>query len=396
MQKENYKEERIDLIVGIITVAVVLALFGWLLASIGRRSSSNMAGTTGEITALGETRRGNEQVFTYNLDGEDIMEGARVTWTVNGKRVYEGAYVAGEAVELAYTPERTGRLDIIATVGNHKQTTTVDVLAPKLTVTAPDVTIVYGDMLPQMDYVVEGFVEGEECDFCYEGNCVTNADKLNVGVYEICMDSECSYRDYEMEYVCGKLTVLPRQLLIANEFMKVYDSTNTIENPELHLTNIVEGDEVCAETDTLYFDNKNVGCDKLIMLGNVELVGEDACNYVLPNFVFGDITPKQVQVVGLKVKNKLYDGTTKATIDQMGTLNGVCSGDSVAIGNISLSFEEAGVGEQKVITKDVTLIGADKDNYVVVEIEMPSAEISDTATFWDKLLEKEPVALGNN
>ena len=394
MRKEKYNEERTDLIVGIITVVTILALFALLLFSVARRSSNLTAGT-GEITAIGETRRGSEQVFTYNLDDVSLMEGARVTWTVNGSRIYEGAYVEGEAIELAYTPTQTGTLNIVATVGNYQQTATVEVKAPRLTVVTDNVTIVYGET-PNLSYTVEGFVEGEECDFCFDGKCVAKADRLDVGVYEICMDKECSYMDYEMDYVCGKLTVLPKELTVENRFFKVYDSANTIENPKLSLGGVVEGDEVCAKCDTLYFDNKNVGRDKMIMLGNVELEGENACNYVLPDFVYGQIAPKQVEVVGLTVKDKLYDGTTKATIDQMGTLNGVCSGDSVAIGNISVSFEDANVGKKTVITHGVTLIGADKDNYVVREIKTPNAEISETATFWDKLLERERVAQGAN
>ena len=396
MRKEKYSEERIDLIVGIVTVVVVLALFGWLLISLGRRASNNLANVSGQITALGQTRRGSEQVFTYEPNKENIVDGAMVTWTVNGERVYEGAYKAGEVVELAYTPKETGKLSVVATVGNYHQTLTVDVLGPQLTVTVPDITVVYGDTLPEINYTVSGFVEGEEADFCYDGSCVAMADRLDVGVYDISLNKDCCYLDYETQYQYGKLTVLPRQLCLENEICKVYDGTNTVENPELRLSNVVKGDNVYAQTDLLYFDNKNVGCDKLIMLGNVELCGENACNYVLPDFVCGKITPKQIEVVGLTVKSKMYDGTTKATIDKMGTLNGVCPGDSVAIGNISVSFEDAGIGNQRIIANGVTLIGADKNNYVVREIETPNAEIDDASTFWDKLLYKEPVAQGAN
>ena len=395
MRKERSSEERIDLIVGIVTVVVILALFGWLLLSLGRRASSHLANASGQITALGETRRGSEQVFTFELDKDDVLEGSNVTWTVNGECVYQGTYAAGEAVELAYTPQETGKLSIVAMVGRYYQTATVDVLGPQLTVTVPDITVVYGDTLPEINYTVSGFVEGEDADFCYDGSCITMADRLDVGVYDICLDKDCCYLDYETQYQCGKLTVLPRQLYLENEICKVYDGTNTVKNPELRLSNVVKGDEVCAQTDLLYFDNKNVGCDKMIMLGNVQLVGENACNYVLPDFVCGEIAPKQIDVVGLTVKSKAYDGTTKATIDKMGSLSGVCAGDSVAIGSISVSFEDAGVGEQRIIANGVTLIGADKNNYVVRSIETHKAAIDDASTFWDKLLDKEPLAMGN-
>ena len=397
MQKEsNYKEERLDYIIGIITVLVVMALFVWLCASIGRASQRRMAmNTTGEITTLGETRRGNEQLFTYEPN-KTVIDGSVVYWTVNGERVYEGTYTDGEPITLAYTPSETGELHIVANVGKYHQSTTVNVAAPLLTITAPDVTVVYGDALPELHYKVTGFVAGEDVsDFCYEGKCVANTDKLNVGVYEVTLDSECSYRDYETEYVYGKLTVLPRQLEVTNNFTKMYDATNTITNPNFKLNGVIEGDDVCAKCDTLYFDNKNAGNNKTVMLANVCLEGEDATNYVLPDQVYGTITPRPLKLTGLTVKNKIYDGTTKAEIDKMGSLNGIVDGDSVAIGNLGVSFEDANIGKQKVATNGITLIGADKDNYRVVEIEKPTAEISDKTSFWDKLMGKEPIAQGH-
>ena len=397
MQKEmNYKEERLDLIVGLITVLVVLALFIWLAATIGRHSYNNAMNTVGEITAVGDTRRGSEQVFTYNPNKDDIVDGALVRWTVNGEPVYEGAYLIGEPLTLSYTPTETGIMKIAVNVGNYKQSTSVEVLAPRLTITAPDVTVIYGAELPYMNYSIAGFVEGEDTsDFCYDGNCVADCDKLDVGIYELKFDAECNYRDYETEYICGKLTVLPKQLEVTNYFTKTYDANNTIENPDIKLNGVLEGDEVCAKCDTLYFDNKNVGNDKTIMLANVCLEGKDAHNYVLPDYVCGNILPKPIKLVGLTVKDKVYDGTTKAEIDKMGTLKGIVDGDSVAIGNLNVVFDDANVGSQKVTTRGITLIGADKDNYTVAEIDKPEAKISDKTSFWDKLMDREPIAQGN-
>ncbi|MCH5156489.1 MAG: hypothetical protein J1G02_01265 [Clostridiales bacterium] len=398
MQKEsNYKEERTDLIVGIVTIIITLALFAWLVASIGRNARQEIAANTvGEITVIGETRRGSEQTFTYTPDRTDIMDGAYVQWTVDGEPVYEGAYLIGEPLTLNYTPTQTGAMEIGVKVGNYHQMTTVEVLSPRLTITAPCITLTYGEPLPKVDYAVSGFVPGEDVsDFCYDGHCITDCDKLNVGVYELKFENDCCYRDYEIEYVCGKLTILPKQLQVTNNFVKIYDGTNTIDNPTLTLDGIVEGDEVCAKCETLYFDNKNVGNDKTIMLANVCLEGKDANNYVLPDYASGNVTPRQLKVVGMTVKDKIYDGTTKATIDKMATLSGVIDGDSVAIGGLNVSFDNASVGKQSVTTRSITLIGADKDNYIVVEVEKPTAHIRNSNGFWDKILDREPVAQGS-
>lgn len=390
-EKQQYNEERTDFIVGMIVIIMALALFGFLVARIGRNMRNNAMNVVGEISAIGETRRGSEQTFTYDFDTASLTEGEHITWTVNGETVCESTYKSGEEIKLFYTPQQTGALEIVAKVGKYTQAKTVEILAPRLTVTAPDVTIVYGEALPELNHTVSGFVATDDTsDFCYDGACVPEADRLDVGVYEIKFDRELNYKDYETDYVYGTLTVLPKQLEVVNDFSKTYDSTNTIENPKLKLAGIVDGDEVSAECDTLYFDNKNVGCDKTIMLANACLVGENACNYVLPDFVYGNITPKTVNIVGLTVKDKLYDGTTKATIDKMGTLKGVCDGDSVAIGNINVHFDSANVGTRNVVTSDVTLIGADKDNYVLQDVETKKAEINDSTSFWDKILDRAP------
>ena len=395
-EKHRNNEERIDFSIGMVVIVFALALFGFLIVRIGHNMRTN-AYVDGEIFTVGEMRRGSEQIFTYEIDETKVKDGESVTWTVNGETVSEGTYTVGEPITLNYTPQQIGELEIVAKVGKYSQTTTVDISAPRLTITAPNVTIVYGDDLPQLNHAVEGFVFTDDLsDFCFDGRCVPDAEKLDVGVYEIKFDGVCNYKDYETDYVSGKLTVLPKQLEVKGQFSKTYDSTNTIEQPELTLIGVVEGDEVCAECDMLYFDNKNAGQDKTIMLGNVSLVGENASNYVLPDFVHGTITPKTVNIVGLTVKDKLYDGTTKATIDKLGSLNGIIDGDSVAIGNISVNFDDANTGTRNVVANRVTLIGADKDNYVIGNVEAKCAEISSSASLWDKIMNREPIAQGAN
>lgn len=394
MQKENSKasasEEKVDLVIGIIVTIVVLGLFAWLLISIGNGAKSS----AGTISADGQPQRGVEQTLTYNVNSTRIKDGDKVVWTVNGKKVGQSTYKKGTPITLNYTPDVSGNVTVRASVGKYSKTTSFDVAAPQLTVTAPNLTVTYGDQIPEMRYTIDGFIDGEDANFDYDGCCVVDSDKLDVGVYTINFDKECNYLDYQTEYVCGTLTVLPKRLNVRNQFAKVYDGTNTIDTPEISLDGIIEGDEVHANCDKLYFDNKNVGINKQIMLANVCLSGKNAVNYVLCDNVYGQITPKQVDVVGLTVKDKTYDGTTKATIDTMGTLQGVCKGDSVAIGKLSVSFDKANVGEQSFTATEITLVGADKDNYVINKVESGTAKI--TTSLFDRLLQKEPLAQGNN
>ncbi len=388
--KSNYKEERVDFIIGVAVVVAVLALFGWLLWRVSKSFKNYSATlTSGEIRVSGEAVRGKEQIFTY-LPSEEIAEGTHTVWKVDDKIVFEGAYTKDSPPTLYYTPESAGRHRITATAGAYTQTYIADVAAPRLTLTAPDLTIVYGEELPQLLCTVDGFVGNDEeaCEF--DRHCVVDGGKLNVGVYRI-KSRECDYLDYETDYVDGTLTVLPRQLAVNNDFVKIYDGTNRLNNPDIHVDGVLPGDDICVNCDVLYFDNKNAG-SKTVVLSTACLEGEDAANYTLHDFACGTILPKELRIEGITVKDKLYDGTTKAVIDKMGTIVGVCEGDVVAIGSVTTAFDGAEAGKHNVTVNNITLVGADKDNYLLTNVDCLQAEIQSNESLWERLLHKEPLA----
>lgn len=389
-------EERLESVVAIITVLVTLALivgFFWI--------TSRNAQALGSIASAEQLRRGSEQQFTCEVLDAKIKDGTKVVWTVNGKKVEESVYKKDEPLTLNYTPEIVGQNSVTVKVGKYKRGAMINVLPPELTFIAPNITITYGDDLPELGYVCNGFVDDDNFEtMCYDGVCHIaetansgeSCSKLSVGVYKIQFDKPCCYKDYEVNYVEGTLTVLPKQLNVTDVFEKTYDQTNVIETPNISLKGIIEGDDVKAVCDKLYFDNKNAGTDKKVMLANVILDGADSSNYVLCGEAKGVIKPKLVDIDGLTIKDKVYDGTTKATIDKMGTLNGVINGDSVAIGNVNLSFSDAYIGEKEIVINNVSLVGADKDNYVVNDVKIENANI--TSTVWDKLFKNDPVVAG--
>lgn len=385
-------EERIDTIVGVITVIVALALVVWLFVGISGRNNAIT-----ELMYEGEMRRGQQQTFTATVNPSKIKGGEHVKWIVDGKVIAEDDYVAGEPLTLNYAPEKSGQGYVTVQIGKYNQTAYFDAMPPKLTVAAPNVVITYGEELPKMDCECTGFV-GDDCreTLDYDGMCYLcddnderiTCDKLDVGIYRLNMEQTCCQNDYEVEYVSGTLTVLPRKLTMQGDFVKTYDSSNTLENPHITLNGVLDGDEVYAACDKLYFNDKNAGLDKTVMLANIELEGTDSRNYVLEGEARGAILPKQVEISGLVIRDKAYDGTTRAQIDKMGRLDGVIDGDSVAIGKLELSFAEAEAGDQPVRLDSVTLIGADKDNYVVSGVDVTSANIN--TTLWNKIFVKNP------
>lgn len=388
MQKSEKNSERLDLTIGIAVMVVLLivTVMGawWVFRAIKNADYSAMGG---ELSCE-EAVRGKETTFTFVPNGK-LSEGDTVIWSVNGNEVQRSEYGEGEEICLRYAPPTSGTMELSVSAGRYAQTRVVDVARPVLTLTAPQAEMIYGEEMPQLGYSASGFVGDEEKDFCFDGMCVADID--GAGVYSVTFDKQCDYLDYDVRQTEGILTVLPRKLNVTGNLTKIYDGTNTILNPSLQLEGALDGDDVCLCCDELYFDNKNVGSDKTILLATARLEGDDARNYLLPDFVSGEIVPKQIFLNGLTVQDKLFDGTTKATVDKTGQLDGVVSGDSVAVGGISVNFEDASVGQHGV-EATVRLVGADKDNYTVCVPDGLQAEIGETATFWDKLLNKEKLA----
>lgn len=173
-----------------------------------------------------------------------------------------------------------------------------------------------------------------------------------------------SIRPKYLDYFCG----IPSK-------EKVYDGTDKCSfvrggesyyRPEngLYLT-----DDVHFTADVRY-DNKNVGENKTITIYN-SFMGKDKGNYVLPcppteTFTGGVITPKQASVASDAVveHSRPYDGTTDVRVLTPVALQGICEGDDVRVETVA-AFADAEEGEDKTINVTHTLVGADKDNYVI-------------------------------
>ena len=82
------------------------------------------------------------------------------------------------------------------------------------------------------------------------------------------------------------------------------------------------------------FDTKDVGTGKTVTMSGLALTGADAGNYVLtqPTDDRATSPPATLTVTGITANNKVYDGTTDATLDTTGaTLVGVVAGDDVTL-----------------------------------------------------------------
>ena len=120
-------------------------------------------------------------------------------------------------------------------------------------------------------------------------------------------------------------------------------------------------------TVTANFDDAGVGNDKHIT-ATVTLMEQAAKNYFLEQSSFpatGSITAKQVTVSGITANDKVYDGTTNATLDcSNAKFGGVLENDKLTVAAKGV-FEKAEAGKQNVTISDLKLGGNSAANYVL-------------------------------
>jgi hypothetical protein len=157
---------------------------------------------------------------------------------------------------------------------------------------------------------------------------------------------------------------------------KVYDGTAaaTIDASGALLSGVVPGDDVTLDVSGAsgVFDSKDAGAGKTVTMTGLTLSGADAWKYelVLPTTT-ADITAAPLTVTGVAADNKVYDGTSAATIDASGAvLSGLVAGDDVTldVSGASGVFDSKDVGTgQSVTVTGLALDGADAGNYVLVQ-----------------------------
>lgn len=180
---------------------------------------------------------------------------------------------------------------------------------------------------------------------------------------------------------------------------KQYDGTTTVSvtaNPVF--SGLVNGESFSVTgSPTWAFTTKTVGSAKPItQTGNYNA---PSSNYTVnqPN-LSADITAVTLTVSGATAQNKVYDGTTTATITG-GSLVGVIGGDDVTLGGGG-TFASANAANGISVTSNLTLGGTDAGNYNLTQPTGLSANISkadQTITFGaipDKTTADAPFSAG--
>lgn len=151
---------------------------------------------------------------------------------------------------------------------------------------------------------------------------------------------------------------------------KEYDGKTAaqLDCNEVTFVGKVYGDDLTVTSAAGTFADKNAGDAKSVTVTEILLGGEDAGNYTVsqPADVTATISRKPVTITGAAADNKVYDGTTAATVAQAGEVTDKLKGDDVTVQAGAAQFASADAGEDiRVTFSGFTLTGANAGNYVL-------------------------------
>ena len=168
---------------------------------------------------------------------------------------------------------------------------------------------------------------------------------------------------------------------------KVYDTTTVAAlNGAAAITKLGTDDVTLSGTAIGVFDTKNVGTGKNITVSGNTISGADSGNYTLVQQagLTADISKADLHVTGLTANNKIYDGTTVATLSGTAAITKL-GADNVTIGGTAVgAFDTKDVGTGKNVTvSGNTISGSDSGNYNLVQQTGLTANITAAAPLPD-------------
>ena len=220
---------------------------------------------------------------------------------------------------------------------------------------------------------------------------------VNAGGYGIVPSGYSNGLGYTLAYVNGALTIDPAALTVVTgsltgSISKVYDGTTTatLASGNYLLSGFVANEGATVTKTSGSYDTANAGSNKTV---TVSLADSDYAatgstnlgNYSLPTTVsgaIGAITAKPLTANDITAANKVYDGTTTATLNTSAAAlvaGGVIGSDAVTLNTSSASgaFADKNVGNNKAVTvSGLALSGDDAGNYTVSDASAATANIT--------------------
>ncbi|MBO7476711.1 MAG: leucine-rich repeat protein [Salinivirgaceae bacterium] len=163
-------------------------------------------------------------------------------------------------------------------------------------------------------------------------------------------------------------SITPKQLTInTTADSRKYDGT-TSATGSISLAGVIYGETVTPNYTSVAFADKKVGTSKTVTFSGITLEGADSENYTLGGqttaTAYADITAKTLGIRNISAADKVYDGTTAASLS-FNYADSLLAGDYVTV-SATAQFESQNAGTQNVIYS-FSKSGADAANYVFAE-----------------------------
>ena len=247
----------------------------------------------------------------------------------------------------------------------------LDIAKAKATVTANSLNTVYnGKDQSVSGFTASGLVNGETESVLTDVSASVSAK--DAGKYT--NTAKGTDKNYELTFVDGALEIAKAKATITA------NSLNTVYNgKEQSVSGFTASGLVNGETESVLMDvSASVSAKDAGKYTNTAK-GTDK-NYEL-SFVDGvlDIAKAKInQVKGITANNRVYDGTTNASLNtDLAQFEGLLTGDELAVASATGKFNDKNVGVGKPVSiQDIRLTGADARNYQLVDnTAMTTADI---------------------
>ncbi|MDX1901138.1 MAG: YDG domain-containing protein, partial [Gammaproteobacteria bacterium] len=335
------------------------------------------ATTTANITARALTisATGTNKVYDGNTTATVTLSDNRVAGDVFTTETYSSATFADKNVGTAKTVSVSG----IAISGgdasnytfNTTATTTANITARALTISATGINKVYDGNTTATVTLSDNRVAGDVfttetySSASFADKNVGTAKTVSVSGIAISGGDASNYTFNTTATTTANITARPLNVTAAGND-RTYDATTTAT--ATFSDNRIAGD-VFTYNYTANFSDKNVGTGKTINISGISLVGTDAGNYSLastPASSTANITAYTL-VVTATGNNKVYDGTTTATVTLADNRTGAMLSDNLNKAYTSATFTTGkNVGTAKPISvSGITISGTDASNYAL-------------------------------
>lgn len=307
----------------------------------------------------------------------------QINWFANSTGAASGAPPSATNVGPTSTSYASARNTTTGCNSATRTAVNVSITQKGLTITANDFTKIY-DRIAYTDgngVIYDGFVNNETASvlngtLSYIGS---SQNAINAGSYLI-QPSGLSANNYAVSLVAGNLVINRKGLTISAASVqdKIYDATDRANLFAGTLVGLIAADIPNVQLNrSAKFSSKNVGAN-LVITSTSAITGLAASNYLLdPSInVTATITPKRIEAIGVATANKIYDGTIVVTVTGGGFNTPITPGTGNSNDKLpyladqiqlipSGNFISKDVGNAISITSTSTILGLDKDNYVL-------------------------------